>query len=187
MGCQNTTTHNSRYTEALPVVVVFLSLLFICCLLFYGCKTEGKYIMKKNSDAKEQKHFPNNSRYSAEVSSDDADVEKKFRALMLQWHDYMKQPPIVFCSNPETLISCEPYHDIVQLGKSALPFIVADMKKGQFLLWYAVRDITGVNLVPEGKYLNGNLLSEQDIAQMYLHWWETEGVYKFTNDENLKK
>jgi hypothetical protein len=48
------------------------------------------------------------------------------------------------------------------------------MRKGDPILWHAVKDITNVNLdtKPSGQSL-------QELTQVYIEWWDQEGRYKF--------
>lgn len=120
-------------------------------------------------------------RIKTDISDEDKSIEKeiqmkrKFVILYNQWQNYINKPEIKISSRSQDYTNCKPYKEIVKLGKPALPYLIEKLKEGeltlwkegQFFLWYAIRDITGVDLSKKYKSF-----SEQEIAKKYIYWWE---------------
>jgi hypothetical protein len=105
----------------------------------------------------------------------DSDIENELDNLILQWDKCIRETPSLrFSSNTYHYLSCQAYKDIVKLGRLALPSLIERMRKGDPILWHAVKDITNVNLdtKPSGQSL-------QELTQVYIEWWDQEGRYKF--------
>lgn len=109
-----------------------------------------------------------------DLSKNDLMVKNEFINLYNQWQEYIKKPEIMISSRSEDYINCKPYQDIIKLGEAALPYLIekirdgkdSSWKEGQFFLWYAVKEVSGVDLTEENK-----IFSEQEIAEKYLDWW----------------
>lgn len=102
-------------------------------------------------------------------------IQKQFVDLYNRWQEYMGKPEVKVSSRSQDYINCKPYRDMVNLGKDALPLLIQKMKEGksnswkdgQFFLWYAVREISGIDLVKPDE-----VIVEQEIAERYINWWE---------------
>lgn len=105
-------------------------------------------------------------------------IKVKFLDLYNQWQVFIHRKEVQLSSKSFDYINCEPYQNIIKLGKSVLPYIMekikegknSQWKEGQFFLWYAIKEISGVDL-----HKSDGMLSEQAIAERYLDWWEKEG------------
>lgn len=143
------------FSKSRIVTFIIISIAFVC------------FVDKKGvSEMNEGVNYNNISR---EKVIDD------FERSYVEWQSYQKKPNIIISSRSKDHINCKPFKDIVKLGKLILPQIFEKIENGkksgwkesQFFLWYAVRDITGVNLVKKQEKL-----SEQHIAERYLSWWK---------------
>lgn len=140
-------------------IAMFLGVIIMCVM---SDKTEGG-VMDKNNHQEENPQYVN-----FEL------IQEKFEDLYNQWQNYMKEPKVKISSRSQDYISCAPYRDIINLGRPVLPFLIQKMHRGkvsawnegQFLLWYAVREISGVNLIKDDE-----VISEQEIAERYINWY----------------
>lgn len=109
--------------------------------------------------------------------SNESSVKKRFETLYGEWQDYWHQPPVVFSSRSDEIIDCRAYRDIAKLGEEVLPYLIEKMEsgwrkdwsEGEFFLWYAVREISGVDLPRDSLFY-----SEQDMAAKYISWWKEQ-------------
>ena len=81
----------------------------------------------------------------------------QFRALADRWHE-----ETLFESSIDRIISHPAYLQITAMGSSAVPLILAELKQGPALWFWALSAITGKSPEPEG--------SEGDIAAMTKAW-----------------
>lgn len=96
--------------------------------------------------------------------------KKEFYKLYSELLEYRKQPEVQLSSMTLTYNNCEAFRKIVEKGRFFLPFIIEEIKKGDFFLNQAMREITGFNMrtTPETKVASG----EQDISKLWTEWWE---------------
>jgi hypothetical protein len=101
-------------------------------------------------------------------------IKEKFDTLYVEWRDYIAQPRIKAMSNSKYYINCKPYKEIIEMGSPVIPFIIKKMETAKLsggmgvdcFLWYAIRDITGVDLT------TSKFWWEQDMAEKYINWWK---------------
>lgn len=111
---------------------------------------------------------------SAKTQAVVSDMATKFDEAYSNWQAYIKTPAVQMSSNSKAYVECEPFRAIVALGPGALGAMAAKIKEGassgwgesQFFLWYAMRELSGVDL-SEAKPYDG----EQDMALRYADWW----------------
>jgi len=103
-------------------------------------------------------------------------TENRFDDLYAQWQVYIHKPRVRLSSNPRDYVNCKPFREMTALGPLALPRLIEKMKQGnssgwkesQFFLWRAVKEISGTDLSR-----GGELSGQQEIARLYINWWET--------------
>jgi len=103
-------------------------------------------------------------------------TEDRFDTLYRRWQAHINAPRVQLSSNPSDYVECKPFRDLAALGQAALPRLIGTMAEGnstgwkesQFFLWYAIKDISGIDLSR-----GGEISGQQEIALLYLDWWET--------------
>lgn len=143
------------------LIVVVVQLLFMT-----SCSLSNNGVAEM-----EQKNDSNMPRENLDI------IREKFTNLYNKWQDYINRPEVKISSRSESYTECSPYNDIINIGKPALPYLFEKLKEGkrsgweesQFFLWYAIRDITEIDLTEDNKSLG-----EQEIAEKYIIWWETQ-------------
>ncbi|ACL04743.1 hypothetical protein Dalk_3053 [Desulfatibacillum aliphaticivorans] len=101
-------------------------------------------------------------------------IKAKFDEAYRNWQTYCDTPDVMYSSLRSTYVENEPFGAIINLGPPALPFIMEKLQKdkdndwqgGDFLLWYAVKEITGVDLEQWDLFE-----SEPEIVEKYIQWW----------------
>ncbi|HME00026.1 MAG TPA: hypothetical protein VKM93_22185 [Terriglobia bacterium] len=107
------------------------------------------------------------------VRDQQSELAKKYREAHARWEKYIQRPEIQVSSRTSDYTNNPPYDDIVALGKGALPFLMADIAKGEFFLNDAARRITGIDVV---KLFPGEpVIGEQDVSKLWLRWWKEKG------------
>ena len=109
------------------------------------------------------------------MKSDNKSIKERFISLYDQWQGYIQRPEIKISSRSQDYINCSVYANIVELGKPVLPYLIQELEDGknlswndgQFFLWYAVREISGIDLTRPDE-----VISEQEVAERYIKWWE---------------
>jgi hypothetical protein len=106
--------------------------------------------------------------------------KEEFIKLYNQWQIFLSNPSpkLSVSSRSEDFIDCEPYRKIIALGKPVILFLIEKMEEGrlsgwrggQFLLWHAVRDISGVDLSKKAE--DKGFISENEITERYINWWK---------------
>jgi len=139
------------------IITLFgLSAIILCINYSFAENTQGDMMVKQT------------------VQDDQNIIKSKFIILYAQWLKYIEKPNIAVSSRSDDYINCEPYRGIVNLGKPVLPFLIEKITDGknnswnesQFFLWYAVREISGVDLIKRSE-----IMSEQEKAERYINWW----------------
>lgn len=116
----------------------------------------------------------NEREQSLETPSNTSPVHIRFEKLYEEWQEYMDQPLIMVSSLTSVHIEAPAYREIVKLGEEALPYLIEKMEsgrrtgwgEGQFFLWHAVREISGVDLTDDSLFY-----SEQEMTARYISWW----------------
>lgn len=93
--------------------------------------------------------------------------KEKFDQAVNDWKNYLNAN-LKFSSRSSDYIDCEPFQKIVSFGPQILPVLIEKIKEGDFMLWYAVRDISKINL------RKSEFESEQQTAEKYIRWLETK-------------
>ena len=94
---------------------------------------------------------------SEELRTQTLVAKLQFRVLADRWHD-----ETLFESSIDRIISHPAYLQIVAMGSSAVPLILADLKAAPALWFWALSAITGESPEPDG--------SEGDIGAMTKAW-----------------
>ena len=93
----------------------------------------------------------------------------RFSLLLEIWHRERR-----FTSSVSNIIKCASYQKIIEMGKSALPLILVQLKQegNDPDHWFvALETITGEDPIPENAY--GNMLK---MAEAWLSWAEKDDV-----------
>jgi hypothetical protein len=78
--------------------------------------------------------------------SNSNNIKEKFDELYIAWEREIQDPRIQFSSRPQDYIENEPYRQIVQLGKEALPLVLEKISAGVFFMNQAALEIAGSDL-----------------------------------------
>lgn len=108
---------------------------------------------------------------------EDNNIEERFNELYTEWREYINTSPVKFSSKSRDYINCKPYKEIIEMGRPVLPYIIEKMETAKLsgnmgvdsFLWYAIRDITGVDLTTSKFWYEG------EIAEKYINWWKEKG------------
>ena len=109
--------------------------------------------------------------------NNDAEMSDEFEGAYQEWLEYIESFEVAISSHSEPYFNNRFFRRMVEMGEPALPLIFGKIREGQrtqwqegqFFLWYAVKEITGVDLSEEGQ-------SEQEKAIRYLEWWERKNT-----------
>jgi hypothetical protein len=84
--------------------------------------------------------------------------------------EYRKRPEVQFSSITSDHNDCDAFRKIVERGEVFLPFIIDEIKKGDFFLNQAMGEITGFDIMsmPGAKEVGG----EQDVSKLWIEWWK---------------
>jgi hypothetical protein len=100
-------------------------------------------------------------------------MEQKYLAAIKDWKAYIAKPEVSESSRSDAYVKNEWFDRIVTLGPSAVPFLIRDIKQGEFFLCEAVERITGVNV--RAVYPEERTTSLQDVSRIWLRWWDEMG------------
>lgn len=89
------------------------------------------------------------------------ELEKQFRWALVQWKQHLNKPEVQVSSFSEAKFDCKAYRKIIALGRPVLPLIMNEMRNGNNLLVYAVRDITGMDFSQIEKMVDLDRLQEK--------------------------
>jgi hypothetical protein len=104
-------------------------------------------------------------------------IKKEFYIYLKEWHKYMNESgEAIFSSKSSVLINCEAYKKIISLGDKVIPYIIEEINKGEFLLIYALEEITKYKPYDPDEIS----MYEQYKAKKWLEWWE-QNKYKYNN------
>ncbi|MBF0483075.1 MAG: hypothetical protein HQL25_00050 [Candidatus Omnitrophica bacterium] len=106
----------------------------------------------------------------ADGVKDNVDLKKQFDGYYSQLLEYRKDPKIQLSSNPAVYNDCEAFRKIVETGKVFLPFIVEEIKKGDFFLNQAMEEITGIKSTSLKN--TDEIIGEIEISKLWIEWWE---------------
>ncbi|MBM3240489.1 hypothetical protein FJZ31_29755 [Candidatus Poribacteria bacterium] len=110
---------------------------------------------------------------SIEDPSQQDELAKKYREAYDSWKRFVQSPEIQESSRTEDYTDNQAYENIVALGKRALPFLIADIEKGEFFLNNAVKRITNIDVIK--LYPDEKVTGEQDISKLWVRWWREKG------------
>ena len=155
--------------KILRYTLVYLGITMFVSASYLGRHSAAGGVMKEREDGQRKRFLNSHTNYESKS------IQNKFTELHNQWQEYIRRPEVKISSRSQDYINCKPYKDIVALGHSALPYLIQKIKEGknnswnegQFFLWYAAREISGVNLVKNDE----KILNEQEVAERYLNWW----------------
>jgi hypothetical protein len=102
------------------------------------------------------------------------EIKHKFDLHYASWMKECEQPKVRISSSTWTYTNLPSFHQIVELGRPALPYIKEKMEKGDgdFMLAYAVIEILG------WKRSEFPSSSEQEFRDMVLERMESEKIAK---------
>jgi hypothetical protein len=112
-----------------------------------------------------------------------AEIAQRYRAALEAWKKYVGDPRRQFSSNTADYTRNPAYDQIVSLGKAALPFLMADLERGEFMLNDAAHRITGIDVTKI--YPGEKMLSEQDLSKFWVRWWSETGKKTFSSKAQL--
>lgn len=92
-------------------------------------------------------------------------VEERFRRLAAAWHKAVAHHSSTTVRNNHPA-----YREIIALGPEVLPFLLRDLEENHTHWFYALREITGANPIPENAAGNIPLL-----AEAWLRWAREHG------------
>jgi hypothetical protein len=96
-------------------------------------------------------------------------LPQEYQKAIEAWRSYTQRPEIQESSQTSAYTNNEAYAHIVSLGPDVLPFLIADLERGEFLLNDAVRRITGLDV--RKLYPQQKVVGEQDISKLWVRWW----------------
>lgn len=102
------------------------------------------------------------------LSRKNAELRVKFDELAAQW---MRETR--FMSSTTEIIAHPAYHEIIQMGMSALPWIIQALRERKGHWYWVIQDITGENPVPVGEVGN-----HESMTRHWLAWWDARHSYK---------
>jgi hypothetical protein len=105
------------------------------------------------------------------------DIASAYREAYQAWKQYIAKPEIQSSSRTSDYTNNSAYERIVALDKAALPFLMADLEKGDFLLNKAVARITGIDV--RKLYPDEKVVGEQDVSKLWLRWWRERGKAEY--------
>jgi hypothetical protein len=92
-------------------------------------------------------------------------VEQHFRRLAAEWED-----AIAYQSSTTVMIQHPAYREIARLGFEVVPLLLRDMDDHHTHWFWALREITGVDPIPESA--GGNI---PKMVQAWLDWAKENG------------
>jgi hypothetical protein len=96
----------------------------------------------------------------------DAELQARFDALAARWRDETE-----FASASSALFMNPAYQEIIGLGPAVLSLILRDLEETHDHWFWALRAITGENLVPDQE--RGRV---DQMAERWLEWGRTKGL-----------
>lgn len=106
---------------------------------------------------------------------------KKYREAYGSWKRFIQRPEIRRSSRTEDYTNNQAYQNIVALGKRALPFLIADIEKGEFFLNDAMKRITKIDVTKV--YPKEKIVGEQDVSKLWVKWWREKGRVIYSTDQ----
>lgn len=116
-------------------------------------------------------------------------VQEHFDRLYAEWEDRIKDPKIQVSSRPQDYTNVEPYREIVNLGRDALPLVLEKIAAGVFLMNDAALQMTDTRIedivvkekaLPQAERIDFAVekvppfLSEQQKSQLILRHLQQE-------------
>jgi len=74
------------------------------------------------------------------------ELKEQFDALYAEWLKVIQNPKVQISSRPQDYTNNEPYREIVEMGRNALPFIREKIEQGEFLMNEAALKIAELDL-----------------------------------------
>ena len=98
-----------------------------------------------------------------------ADISAQFNALAQQWGEHCKN--VALSSNINDYLNAPSYRGLVDLGPSAIPYIMDRYRTGMDTLpWEFVLDeITGLHMIQDR-----NHFSPPKIKKWWIEWWDKQ-------------
>jgi len=95
---------------------------------------------------------------------------EEFREYYTELLEYRKRPEIKMSSLASDYNNCEAFRRIVEKGEVFIPFIIEEIRNGDFFLNQAMAEITGVNITANLE--PGEIHGEQGASKLWIDWWE---------------
>lgn len=104
----------------------------------------------------------------AQQISDVELLQEEFRGLADQWYEESR-----FLSIAKRMTALPSFRKIVDMGERAIPLILAEMQQREGHWYLALRELTGINPVPEQS--RGKL---EEMNEAWLQWGREQGYLR---------
>ena len=109
------------------------------------------------------------------MNNESTKIKERFDKLFTEWEKAVQDSRIRLSSRPQDYINNEPYHEIVKLGRGALPFLIEKLEQGVFFFNQAIMDIAGLKM-GEITVKEKRVISEQEKSRLIIEWWKKEVI-----------
>ncbi|MBN1513381.1 MAG: hypothetical protein JXB13_15295 [Phycisphaerae bacterium] len=105
----------------------------------------------------------------------------EFHDLYRELKEFRDDIRVEVSSRPEDHNDCEAFRRIVAGGERFLPFIVEEIRRGDFYLNQAMHEITGIDV---RKHYNdqAGLGGEQHDSELWIRWWNGQSSSRRSAD-----
>ena len=112
------------------------------------------------------------SQQSADKSTRSSSAESSFNALYEELLDFRKDGRVQLSSSTWDYNNCEAFRNIVSGGKKYIPYIIREIRSGDFFLNQAMYEITRIDIKKYFGISTPPFMGEQEISKLWLRWWE---------------
>jgi len=106
------------------------------------------------------------------IEGDQVTPEARFNAFYAELQEYRQKPEVVIMADPRVQNDCAAFRQIVADGEVSMPFIVQEMERGDFYLFQAMEEITGMKV---SDYYSDYPTTLQGISALWIKWWHDVG------------
>jgi hypothetical protein len=95
------------------------------------------------------------------------DTTAEFNALADEWQKHCQS--VMFSSNIRDYLNHPSYKKLIELGRPAVPLIMARYKTDSLPWGFVLQEITGETMIPDP-----NKFSPADVKKRWFEWWEKQ-------------
>ena len=94
-------------------------------------------------------------------------LAQRFESLTTEWEKYYDK--IWYSSDTRDFLNHPAYHQLIQLGRVIIPYIMERYKKDNLPWEFVLQEITGISMMDDP-----HSYKPEELKARWLKWWEAE-------------